>query len=188
MNEITSVTTKGSWVTMIMKISAGSSGARRAQSADRRSAPPSGGPGGRTSSRLRSRVVLIAAPPGRGMVRAARHTRRGTGWWWWRSSGRPSLAVARGDVVGQLLAPVERLLHGHPTGDGGADVLGHPRAEVGELGDADELDAGRGARLHAWVLRGGGPDRLDRRLREGGGLREVVRVLVGRRPLARRDT
>src|SRR4051794_15488018 len=172
MNEMTSVATKGSWVTMIMKISAGSSGPRRAQSADRRSAPPSGGPGGRTSSRLRSRVVLIAAPPGGGMVRAARHTRRATGWWW-RSSGRPSLAVARSDVVGQLLAPVERLLHGHPAGDGRADVLGHPRAEVGELGDADELDAGRGARLHAWVLRIGGPDRLDRRLREGGGLREV---------------
>ena len=32
MNEMTSVTTNGSWVTMIMKISAGSSGARRAQS------------------------------------------------------------------------------------------------------------------------------------------------------------
>ena len=32
MNEMTSVTTNGSWVTTIMKISAGSSGARRAQS------------------------------------------------------------------------------------------------------------------------------------------------------------
>src|SRR3954452_10864381 len=186
MNEMTSVATKGSWVTMIMKISAGSSGARRAQSADRRSAPPAGGPGGRTSSRLRSRVVLIAAPPGRGKVRAARHTRRAKGWW--RSSGRLPLPVTRGDVVGQFLAPVERLLHGHPAGDGRADVLGHPRAEVGELGDADELDAGRRARLHAGVVRIGGPDRVDRRLREGGGLREVVGVLVGRRPLARRDT
>ena len=32
MNEITSVATNGSWVTTIMKIRAGSSGARRAQS------------------------------------------------------------------------------------------------------------------------------------------------------------
>ena len=40
MNEMTSVATNGSWVTMIMKISAGSSGARRAQSPVRRSAVP----------------------------------------------------------------------------------------------------------------------------------------------------
>jgi hypothetical protein len=46
MNDTISVTTNGSWVTMIVKMSAGSNGARRAQSADRRSAPPDGEGGG----------------------------------------------------------------------------------------------------------------------------------------------
>ncbi len=46
MNETIKVTTNGSWVTTIVKISAGSRGARRAQTADRRSAPPGGGEGG----------------------------------------------------------------------------------------------------------------------------------------------
>src|SRR3712207_1623568 len=101
MNEMTSVATKGTWVTTIMKTRAGNSGARRAQSADRLRAPPEGGPGGWTSSRLRSRVVLIAAPPDRGRV-LARDTWRVTG----RGSAGPGLTllVALGDVVGQLLA------------------------------------------------------------------------------------
>jgi hypothetical protein len=42
MNEITSVATNGSWVRMIVKIRAGSSGARRAQSPERRSADDGG--------------------------------------------------------------------------------------------------------------------------------------------------
>src|SRR5919107_2532432 len=113
MNETISVTTNGSWVTMIVNTSAGSSGARRAQSADRRSAPPGGGPGGRgggggggCSPRPRPvwRVLVLIAPPSPGVVLPAR-------------SLRLPLPVALGDVRGEFLPPLEGLVHRHPAGD-----------------------------------------------------------------------
>ncbi len=71
-------------------------------------------------------------------------------------------------------------------GDGRADVLAHLGAEVGELGDVDELDAGRRTRLHARVVRVGRLDRGLGRLGEGPGGLEVVGVVVGRGALAGR--
>src|SRR5919107_6201189 len=121
MNDTISVTTNGSWVTMIVNTSAGSSGARRAQSADRRSAPPGGGPGGRggvggggCSPRPRPvwRVLVLIALPSPGVVLPAR-------------SLRLPLLVALGDVRGELLSPGQHVVDGHPPGDRGADVLGH---------------------------------------------------------------
>src|SRR5215217_2038092 len=136
MNEMPSVKTKGSWVTMMVKIRAGSSGARRAQSAERRSARLDRSEGVATSWPSRSRVVLMAAPV---LRRSAR-------------SSRFPLAVARGDVLGQFLTALERLVDGHPARDRGADVLRHLGAEVRELRDADELDPRCGAWLDPRVV------------------------------------
>src|SRR5918993_5490041 len=116
MNEMISVKTKGNWVTTMVKISAGSSGARRAQSAERRSAPLGGGEGGGGGGgvggscprpRLVSRVVLIPLPSPSVVLPA-------------RSSGFPLLIALR-DVLSELLPPLECLLDGHPAGDRGTD-------------------------------------------------------------------
>src|SRR4051794_21866023 len=77
--------------------------------------------------------------------------------------------IALGDVLGEPLPAVERLVDAHLPGDRRAHVLRHLGAEVGELGDVDELDADRGPRLYAGVARvGAGDGRL-------GGLRERLR-------------
>src|SRR5688500_3301319 len=109
MNEMNSVATNGSWVTTIMKIRAGSSGARRAQSADRRRAPLGWVPGASGAPpRGRSSVVLIAPPS---LLSSRVSTDRGP------RDGRPvghgspppgrslwfSLAVALGHVLRELL-------------------------------------------------------------------------------------
>src|SRR5690242_21871275 len=115
MNEMISVKTNGSWVTRIMKISAGRSGARRAQSpAARRALPPPEAGAVVPAPAWGSRAVLTSA--------------------------LASLLVLGGHLFGGLLALVERLVDRLLSGDGGADVLGNPRSEVRELGDADELD------------------------------------------------
>src|SRR3712207_746986 len=131
MNETIRVTANGSCVTTIVKMRAGSNGARRAQSDDRRSARSVRGGGASTASRPRSRVVLMAAPRLPWVVRPPPAGHRAV-------SSRLPLPVALGDVLGQCLASFEGLVHAHPAGDGGTDVLRHLRAEVGELGDADE--------------------------------------------------
>jgi hypothetical protein len=59
MNEITRVPTNGSWVTMIMKIRAGSSGARRAQSPVRRRAAPPPGAGAFAPAPVRDSTVAL---------------------------------------------------------------------------------------------------------------------------------
>src|SRR3954454_208548 len=80
MNEMIKVPTNGSWVTTIMKIRAGRSGARRAQSPARRSAaPPPGGGGGVPAPgagevspapvRFSTAVLIGAAPFGRRCAR-----------------------------------------------------------------------------------------------------------------------
>src|SRR5690606_16519436 len=71
-------------------------------------------------------------------------------------------------------------------GDGRADLLGDLGAEVGELGDADELDAGCGPGLHARVLGLGARDGVTGHIGEGTGLLAVLRDVVGRGALAAR--
>src|SRR5688572_4566673 len=172
MNEMNSVATNGSWVTTIMKIRAGSRGARRAQSAERRSAPLDGVPGASGAPpRGRSSVVLIA-PPSRLSSRGS--TDRGSRDGRLVNHGSPpsgrslwfSLAVALGHVVGQLLPAFERVVDRGLAGDRRADLLGHLGPQVGELGDADELDPRRRTGLHAGIVGVGGEDRLERGLRE----------------------
>src|SRR3954470_18132361 len=187
MNEMTSVATKGSWVTMIVKISAGSRGARRAQSAERRSAPSPRGGGVPSAGRsARSRVTLMPLLSGDSMPDGVVAARAPAG-------GGPSLHSLRlprpvegGDVVSELLSPVERVGDGHLSRDRRADVLGDLRAEIGELRDVDELDARRRARLDPRVVRVGAQDRLERGLGERRRLLDVRGVLVRRGTLARR--
>src|SRR5690349_13786726 len=103
MNEMTSVTMNGSCVTMIVKISAGRSGARRAQSLDCRRTPL-----GR-SGRASSRPLPTSVPTAVVMTLAS-----------FRRSG----AVALGDVVRELLPAFQRFVDAHLPRDRGADVLG----------------------------------------------------------------
>src|SRR5215207_8116110 len=115
MNEMTSVATNGSWVTTIMNTSAGSSGARRAQSAARRGRL--GGPGGVAEPVPPAPVfstarVIVVSPFG-------------------AVAGSEPRPIALGDVLGQLLAPLQRLVDAHLAGDRRADPLGDLGAEVG---------------------------------------------------------
>src|SRR5689334_17825459 len=160
MNEMISVKTNGSWVTRIMKISAGRSGARRAQSPAARMAfpPPEAGA-----------VVPAPAWGSRAVLTLA----------------LASLLVLLGHLFGGLLTLVQRLVDRLLPRDGGADVLRYPRTQVRELGDADELDARRRSRLHARVVRVGRRDRVLRRFRERACHLQVVGVGVGRGALAR---
>src|SRR6185312_5618489 len=77
-----------------------------------------------------------------------------------RTSWSPLLAglVPLGDVLGEPLAPFQGLVDRHLTGDRRAHVLRHLGAQVGELGDVDELDADRRPRLDAGVARVGAGD------------------------------
>src|SRR5690349_7860073 len=115
MNEMTSVATNGSCVTMIRKINAGRSGARVDHFAYFLR-----GTGGGRSTTDRSRVMTAMSLP----------------------------LVLRGDLLREPLTVVQRVVHRHRTRDRRADLLRHLRAQVGELGDADELDARRRPRLH----------------------------------------
>src|SRR5437764_194112 len=98
-----------------------------------------------------------------------------------------SLALVLGrDLLGQCLSRRQRGVHSGRSGYRGADLLRHLGAQVGELGDVDELDAQRRPRLHARVLRVGAADGVLGLLGERTGFLDVVRVAVGRGPLARR--
>src|SRR5689334_6184859 len=97
----------------------------------------------------------------------------------WGGPERALLRVLVGHLLGQRLPGLEGLLDAGLTGDGGADLLRDLGAEVGELGDADELDARRGPRLHTRVGRVGGVDGRLGGLGEGRGCGDVLRVLVG---------
>src|SRR5690242_3341942 len=132
MNEMTRVATNGSWVTMIMNTRAGSNGARRAQA--RLRAP-------RDGCGLASVVELVCSATEVMMP----------------SPLCPGL-VPLGDVLGQPLPPFQGLVDRHLTGDRRAHVLRHLGAQVGELGDVDELDADRRPRLDAGVARVGAGD------------------------------
>src|SRR3982751_3488573 len=106
MNEMIKVPTNGSWVTPIMKMSAGRSGARRAQlPAERMAVPPPEAGAGGPAPASGSRAVLPSA--------------------------LASLLVLRGHLFGGLLTLVESGVHRRLARDRGADVLGHLRAEVG---------------------------------------------------------
>src|SRR4051812_10471064 len=133
MNEMISVPMNGSWVTRIMNIRAGSNGALRAQSPARCSEvslPPAGAGAWAPAPAGRSTEVLI----------------------WHSFPDGPLLLVLRRDRRFRHLLPlVQSLVDGDLPGDRGADVLGHLGAEVGELGDPDELDARGRPRLHARV-------------------------------------
>src|SRR5690349_5801368 len=144
-----------------MKTRAGSSGARRTQPAARR-APD--GVGAVVTSPLFSATDVMSVAPRWSAVLAG--------------------SVALGDVVRELLPPVQRLVDAHLPGDGRADVLRDLGAEVGELRDVDELDADGRTRLHARVAGIGTGDGLLRRLGERRRLLEVVRVVVRRGALA----
>src|SRR3712207_8827612 len=116
MNEMASVPRKGSWVTTMVNTRAGSRGARRAQSADRRSAPPGDGVGGAGGGGggfwPRPRLVLtgglIPLPFPRVVLPA--------------SSLRLPLPVAPRRVLGGLLPPVGRPLH-PPSAPGRGGVV-----------------------------------------------------------------
>src|SRR4051795_6969014 len=162
MNEMINVKTNGSCVTRIMKISAGRSGARRAQSpATRRAFPPPGAGAVVPAPAWGSRAVLTSA--------------------------LASLLVLRGHLFGGLLTLVQSGVDRRLTGYRCAHVLRDPRAQVRELRDADELDAGRRSRLHAGVVRVGGLDRVLGRLGERRRDLQVIRVGVGRGALPGRD-
>src|SRR5687768_6321345 len=168
MNEMTSVAMNGSCVTTMRKTRAGSSGARRAQSPVCRRAPP-GRVDRRVSRRLLTPVstaMLMTPSPG-------------------GSFGLPG-AVALGDVLRELLPAFQRVVDAHLARDRGTDVLGDLGAQVGELGDVDELDADGGPRLDARVRGVGALDGGAGRLGEGRRLLDVLGVLVRGRPLARR--
>src|SRR6478609_4338138 len=154
MNDTSRVMTNGSWVTMIMKTRAGISGARRAQLAARCLAESSCPPGGLAALLPRSRVcVATLMTPSPCSSQPVGTVRRPTSF-----VGLHRL-VALGHVGGDGLPLGQRLLDGHLPRDRRADVLGDLGADVGELGDVDELDADRRARLHSGVLRVGRGDR-----------------------------
>src|ERR1700753_2111444 len=64
---------------------------------------------------------------------------------------RASLPVGLADGLGVLLGLGQRGLDRLGTGDAGAELLADVGAEVLELGDVQELDAGIGRRLQARV-------------------------------------
>src|SRR3954454_9786221 len=98
MNEMIKVPTNGSWVTTIMKMSAGRSGARRAQlPAERMAVPPPEAGAVVPAPAWGSRAVLTSA--------------------------LASLLVLRGHLFGGLLALVQRLVDRLLPCDRGADVL-----------------------------------------------------------------
>src|SRR5689334_19048053 len=167
MNEMPRVTRKGSCVMMIMKISAGSSGARRAHAPARARAESSGGVAGGAPVRVDSATALMSVPSCLRWVGGQPEVLRG------RSplgGSLPTLGlVPVGDVLGEALSGVQCLLDTHPAGDRRADVLGDLGAEVGELGDVDELDARCRPWLHARVVRVRGLDRGLGRGRERRG-------------------
>src|ERR1700733_7464975 len=128
MNEMINVPTNGSCVTTIMKISAGRSGARRAQFPATRMALPPPEAGAEVSAPAwGSRAVLTVVSP--------------------MTCPSASLLVLSSHLLGRRLALVQCGVNRRLPRDRRADVLRDPRAEVGELGDVDELDAGRRARL-----------------------------------------
>src|SRR5829696_5446932 len=134
MNETISVAMNGNCVTMMVKTRAGSNGARRAQSPDRRKAPPVPADRLVCPRRLLVSVATLMPPPPSSHRRlpqtpacgcAGSH---GTGLG--GSSGLPG-AVALGDVVRELLPAFQRLVDAHLARDGGADVLRDLGAEIG---------------------------------------------------------
>ena len=101
MNEMTSVATNGSWVTMIMKISAGSSGARRAQAPARASAVVRGVAGGLPAGGSAT-ALMPSCLVGASTVTCG-----------WRSPLGGSLLTCwyrSADLFGELLALVQRLV------------------------------------------------------------------------------
>src|SRR5689334_1660380 len=127
MNETISVTTNGSWVTMIMNTRAGISGARRAQLAARCLADSSCPPGGLAAllpwPRVCVATLMTPSPCWSQTVGTC-----------WRPCSLPGLhrAVALGHVVGDSLTLGQRLRDGQLPCDRGADVLGDLGADVGE--------------------------------------------------------
>src|SRR5687767_5155216 len=105
---MTSVATKGSCVTAMVKISAGRRGARRAQRA------------------------AALGPLGAGGV-ARRCSRAGGGAVSRLISASLLLAVLLGDLLREALPRVERVVHRCRPGDGGADLLRHLGSQIGEL-------------------------------------------------------
>src|SRR4051812_41140060 len=95
MNDAMIVTTNGSWVTMIMKTSAGINGARRAQSPVLR------------SSRLGEFGGTAACRPGRTSVSTLMTV----------PSLRFSRAIPLRHVVGERLPAFQGLVDAHPAGD-----------------------------------------------------------------------
>src|SRR4051794_4762751 len=181
MNEIPSVATNGSWVRRMVKISAGSSGARRDQS-------PEGRRVGRAwadapAARRPLPTATLIGPLLSGVLSDADCARG-------RESGR-SLAeaslIALRDVPGELLSLIEGLFHAHLTRDGGTDVLRDLGLQGRELGDVHELDARGGAGLDPGILWVGIGDRVSGRGGERGRHLEVLGIPVGRAALACRD-
>src|SRR5688572_16810128 len=147
------VTRNGTWVTMMAKTSAGSSGARRTQ---RSLAPPLTGTGGGVLVCSSARVMtsVISGLPGRcgGAVGTA--------------PPRALLVVLR-HCLGELLSVVQCLVDRLAAGEGGAELLRELGTEVRELRDADELHTQRGPGLQAGVGRVGVLDRAEGDVREG---------------------
>src|SRR4051794_25514987 len=134
MNEMTRVATNGSWVTMIMKTSAGINGARRAQAAPRRATPAPGGGAATRPPVFSATDVMAAFPPSPcppGARRQGRHAVRPGAAGCVRSWPSPVRAglIPLGHVVGQPLTSFQRRLHAHLPGDGRADVLRHLGAQ-----------------------------------------------------------
>src|SRR3954471_17620733 len=155
MNEIPSVATNGSWVRRMVKISAGSSGARRDQSPERRGAGLAVAvPLAVLSRRELPTATLIGLLLSGVLSGADCAPGRGSG----RSRAEPCL-VALGDVRRELLSLIQGLFHAHLPCDGGTDVLRDLGPQGRELGDVDELDAGGGAGLDSGILRVGIGDR-----------------------------
>src|SRR5947209_6815730 len=176
MNETIRVTTNGSWVTTIVKMRAGSRGALRAQSAERRSASPP-----RALDPLLAAdatATLIWPPP---LLSSTPERSRGVPPSW---SPRLPGAVALGHVVGELLSAFQRCINRGLAGDRGADPLGHLRTEVGKLGYVDELDPERRTRLDPGVAGVGTLDGAAGGFSERRCLLQIRRVLVGRGTLA----
>src|SRR4051812_6215092 len=122
--EITSVTTNGSWVTITVNSSAGSSGNRRDQRSDR------------AGARLRTGGAAVAGGIA-GVVNGVscrsgcRGARLDT------PAPERTSAVLGGNLVGELLPVGQRLVDGRLPGDRRGDRLRHLRPQVGELRNAD---------------------------------------------------
>ena len=189
-NEMTSVATNGSWVTMIMKTSAGSSGARRTHAScpARRSARVA-----RWSTALAVSAVVLRschalAPPARWPARPGECCTVGHG----PAATSPGLGGLLLLVAGGLARPSDPgSAPRRPLVCPAIAALmswRHLVPEVGELRDVDELDAGR----RAAAARPGWPGRRVSIASSVGsanarGDLQVVRVRVGRGALAGRD-